>query len=400
MADAYIYALTDLWNDAGTTYHAIKMNVTNSASAADSRLLTLQVGGSDKFYVDKNGNVVAAGTLTSTGAFLPSANDAGALGASGTAWSDLFLASGGVINWNAGDVTATHSANALAFAGASSGYSFDASLLLASGSALNFNAGDVTITHSANALAFAGATTNGYSFADGPIKPATNDGASLGVSGSAWSDLFLASGAVLNFAAGDATLTHSSGILTLGVGDLRITTAGTNAASAVTVGGAQTLTNKSLSDSTTFFVDEVDATKKAQFQLSGITTATTRTYTMPNASGTVALLETLPAITSTDGISGLILAPANGDYMLVVKAPFGGTITETTTRSASGTCTATFKINTTALGGTANSVSSSEQSQAQASANVFAAGDDIVVTISANSNCVNMSFTIKYTRVV
>jgi hypothetical protein len=44
---------------------------------------------------------------------------------SGTAFSDLFLASGAVINFNAGDVTITHSANVLAFAGASSGYTFD-----------------------------------------------------------------------------------------------------------------------------------------------------------------------------------------------------------------------------------------------------------------------------------
>ncbi|GAA4108882.1 hypothetical protein ACFFTN_01475 [Aminobacter aganoensis] len=254
MADAYIHSLTDLWNDAGTTYHAIKMNATDSASAAGSRLLTLQIGGSDRFYVDKNGNVVAAGTMTSTGAFLQSANDGGALGASGTAWSDLFLASGGVINWNAGDVTATHSANALAFAGASSGYSFDASLLLAASTAVNFGVGDVTITHSTNALAFAGATTNGYSFADGPIKPAANDGAALGVSGTAWSDLFLASGAVIDFAAANVVLTHSSGVLTLGTGDLRITTAGTNSASAVTVGGTQTLTGKTLGTGTAFGV--------------------------------------------------------------------------------------------------------------------------------------------------
>jgi len=44
-------------------------------------------------------------------------------------FSDIFLASGGVINWNNGDVTITHSANALAFAGTTAaginGYSFD-----------------------------------------------------------------------------------------------------------------------------------------------------------------------------------------------------------------------------------------------------------------------------------
>jgi len=37
---------------------------------------------------------------------------------------DLILDSGGVINWNSSDVTITHSSNALAFAGASSGYTF------------------------------------------------------------------------------------------------------------------------------------------------------------------------------------------------------------------------------------------------------------------------------------
>ena len=95
-----------------------------------------------------------------------------------------------------------------------------------------------------------------------------------------------------------------------------------------------------------------------------------------------------------DAIAGMIAFPANKDYRLVVKIPFDCTITETTTRSASGTCTATFKINTTALGGTANSVSSTENAQAHASANVVAAGDDIVMTFSSNSSCLDMSFTI------
>lgn len=104
-----------------------------------------------------------------------------------------------------------------------------------------------------------------------------------------------------------------------------------------------------------------------------------------------------PVSTSIGAISGFIEYPSNKDYMIVIKAPYGGTITETTTRSTSGTCTATFKINTTALGGTANSVSSVEQSQLHSSSNVFAAGDDIVITISSNSACLNMSFTIAYT---
>lgn len=97
-------------------------------------------------------------------------------------------------------------------------------------------------------------------------------------------------------------------------------------------------------------------------------------------------------------ISGFIAAPANKDYRIGLDMKHAGTITEVTTRSASGTCTATWKINTTALGGTANSVSSSEQTQSHASSNAFSAGDDIVLTVSSNSSCADMSFTIKYTR--
>lgn len=103
--------------------------------------------------------------------------------------------------------------------------------------------------------------------------------------------------------------------------------------------------------------------------------------------------------TFVDAMGGLIFgALSDRDYRLVMNMPFAGTINETTTRSVSGTATATFKVNTTALGGTANSVSSSEQSQTHSSSNTFAAGDDIVVTISSNSSCTDMSFTIKFTR--
>jgi hypothetical protein len=104
------------------------------------------------------------------------------------------------------------------------------------------------------------------------------------------------------------------------------------------------------------------------------------------------------AMSQTDFIAGVIETPGNKDYMLCVKLPYGITITEVTTISKAGTCTATFKINTTALGGTANSVSTSEQSQSHSSSNVASAGDDIQVTISSNSSCDRMAFMIKFTR--
>lgn len=108
-------------------------------------------------------------------------------------------------------------------------------------------------------------------------------------------------------------------------------------------------------------------------------------------------LETKAAQAQTDSFYGMILVPSNQAYKLVVKLAYGLTVTEATTISTSGTCTATFSINGTPLGGTANSVSSVEQSQAHASANVAAAGDDLEVTVSANSSCLNFSLSIKYT---
>ena len=52
-----IHNLTDTWNNAGTTFTAIKMNVTDTTSAAASLLMDLQVGGSSMMSVTKGGAV-------------------------------------------------------------------------------------------------------------------------------------------------------------------------------------------------------------------------------------------------------------------------------------------------------------------------------------------------------
>jgi len=52
------------------------------------------------------------------------------------------------------------------------------------------------------------------------IAPSTSDGQALGTSSLMFSDLFLASGSVLNFNNGDVTLTHASNLLTLDGGSL------------------------------------------------------------------------------------------------------------------------------------------------------------------------------------
>lgn len=115
-------------------------------------------------------------------------------------------------------------------------------------------AGDVVGPASAtdNALALFDSTTgkllkdSAVAQTSGVLAPVTTDAVALGSTTKMWSDLFLASGTVINADNGNAVITHSAGIWTVSTGDWRVTTAGTNAASVVTVGGTQTLTNKTM----------------------------------------------------------------------------------------------------------------------------------------------------------
>lgn len=204
----------------------------------------------------------------------PTSNDGAALGSGALAFSDLFLASGAVININNGDWTATHSAGVLTI-GASDDIRMTtagtnsasvatvggtqtltsktltspviASGLTASGSGANtFASSSGTFITSTGVNTFKGSAHN----FDAVLQPTTNDAAALGTTTLGFSDLHLATGAVINVANGNAVITHSSGIFTVSTGDLRVTTAGTNAASVVTVGGTQTLTGKTLTSPT------------------------------------------------------------------------------------------------------------------------------------------------------
>lgn len=157
--------------------------------------------------IDKIPRVASAGLLgysnigiDTSNNLRPETTDIGALGTSSLMWSDLFLALGSVINWNNGDVTLTHAANQLNFAGATSGYRYHAAVL-----------------------------------------PATSDAAALGSVTLMWADLFLASGAVINWSNGDLTLTHSADTLTLAGGNVAL--GGTLAVTGTTAHtGAVTLT--------------------------------------------------------------------------------------------------------------------------------------------------------------
>ena len=63
---AYIYDLSDAWAASGTVFTGIKLAVTDTASAADSMLMDLQVGGASLLRMFKNGELRIS---TSTGFF-------------------------------------------------------------------------------------------------------------------------------------------------------------------------------------------------------------------------------------------------------------------------------------------------------------------------------------------
>lgn len=67
-ANAPLLNATQTWNGAGVAFTALKLDVTDTASAAASPLMDLQVGGMSKFKVDKTGAATIAGAGTFAGA--------------------------------------------------------------------------------------------------------------------------------------------------------------------------------------------------------------------------------------------------------------------------------------------------------------------------------------------
>lgn len=66
--DQPLFNANQTWNNAATPFTGFRINVTDTASNASSKLMDLQVGGVSKLSADKAGNVVIAGDLTVQGA--------------------------------------------------------------------------------------------------------------------------------------------------------------------------------------------------------------------------------------------------------------------------------------------------------------------------------------------
>ena len=138
--------------------------------------------------------------ISSSGNFVPVETDGGALGSAGLNWSDLFLDSGAVVNFDNGNVTLTHESGKIVTSGDVSGSVFT------TGSFGRVElAGDAVINGN---LTFGDANTDSVSFGaeiDSNLIPNEDDTYDLGSATKAWQDLFLE---------GDITLTDAGSVKT------------------------------------------------------------------------------------------------------------------------------------------------------------------------------------------
>jgi hypothetical protein len=153
---------------------------------------------------------------------------------------------------------------------------------------------------------------------------------------------------------------------------------------------SQTLTNKVITsptltvlDASFTMQDNVDATKQAQFQLSGITTGTTRTYTLPNATGTLADLATAQTFTNKTHTSPVITGGSIANATITVDA-----IGEFT--SANGVAIDGLNIKDSKLN-TNNSVVTTNITNAAVTADKLATGAS-VATVAASETTASTSF--------
>lgn len=96
--------------------------------------------------------------------------------------------------------------------------------------------------------------------------------------------------------------------------------------------------------------------------------------------------------------SSIVGSVGDGDYVHSYYMPFAGLVDLTGFILVSGTCTVTPKINTTALGGAAHSVSSTLDEIVRSSSNAFVKGDKIQFTVSSASSATTLSYYLRIRR--
>lgn len=137
--------------------------------------------------------------------------------------------------------------------------------------------------------------------------------------------------------------------------DVDITLPGV-AATLATLAGTETLTNKTLTDSSVTFADDGDPTKKLAFQVSGVTAGQTRTVTIPDKSGTMMMTSDNPvkAWVNFNGTGTVAIRASNNVSSITDNGTGDYTVNFTSALTDANYCT-NITLSPT-YGGTANSV--------------------------------------------
>lgn len=235
---------------------------TIQAGAAGANIVftlpTTDGGASEVLSTDGNGVLswVAAGAGTVTTVSVVTANGVSGSVANATSTPAITLTLGAITPTTVNGLTITSSTGTLTITNSKT-VSVTNTLTLSGtdGTTMTFPSTSASIARTDAANTFTGASTASAWVLTAPtittsIVPTSDDGAALGDATHNFSDLFLASGALIKFASTNVVITHTSGILTMGTGEFRITTPGTDATSVPTLGSTSILTNKTLTSPT------------------------------------------------------------------------------------------------------------------------------------------------------
>jgi len=200
-ADTFTFAYVRANVPAGTAIDHSVNDVTDATASGSGIMLAPASAVPTLLKWDSTTGWLLGGPASSTAGLSPNVDGSGALGAPAKRWADLFLAEGGVINWDNGDMTMTQASDVLTVAGGD--------ILMDTTQKITFGNANNAINLNTDLVIDAAADIT-LDAAGGNVKPASNDQAALGVSGTGWSDLFLADGAVIDVNAGNSTLTGGS----------------------------------------------------------------------------------------------------------------------------------------------------------------------------------------------
>ncbi len=264
----------------------LDLDADTSITADTDDTIHIKIAGSDEL------------TLTTT-AIAPSTSDGQALGTSSLMFSDLFLASGSVLNFNNGDVTLTHASNLLTLDGGSLDLDGEALILDADGDTKIAESSDDVIH-----LTFAGSTSTPTEFGAGYIN-LKNQGTQSYIryycesSNAHYTQLQAAAHSAYS---GNATVTLPVATSTL-----------------ATTALSETLTNKTL---TTPIIAEIDSG-------STITLDATTDIVLDADGGDIFFKDGGTTIaTFTNSSTDLIIETATSDKDLIFKVNDGGSSTE------------------------------------------------------------------------